>query len=115
MICDTRLILFLEKSILFYSIFSPIYERGTFCPLTCNSNPAYGYGALNLFGLKSIPTNHDFRGVFALIMLRNGVESFALQKLMRPSDLPVLRRYLAQTDDDVHTAHMRDTPVDGNL
>jgi hypothetical protein len=33
-------------------------------------------------GLESIPTTHDFRGVFALIMLRNGVESFATQKLM---------------------------------
>jgi hypothetical protein len=106
---------FWRKAYFFTVYFLPIYERGTFCPLTCSSNPAYGYGALNLFGLKSIPTNHDFRGVFALIMLRNGVESFALQKLMRPSDLPVLRRYLAQTDDDVHTAHMRDTPVGGNL
>jgi len=57
-------------------------QHRTFCPLTFNSNLAYGYGALNLFGLKSIPTHHDFRGVFALIMLRNGVESFAMQKLM---------------------------------
>lgn len=68
-----------------------------------------------LVGLKSIPTPHDFRRAFALIMLRNGVDIFALQKLMGHSDLQVLRRYLAQTDEDVHTAHMRGSPVDNNL
>jgi site-specific recombinase XerD len=40
---------------------------------------------------------------------------FALQKLMGHSDLQVLRRYLAQTDEDIHTAHMRGSPVDNNL
>ena len=40
-------------------------------------------------------------------MLRNGVDIFALQKLMGHSDLQILRRYLAQTDQDIHTAHMR--------
>ena len=53
--------------------------------------------------------------LYALIMLRNGVDIFALQKLMGHSDLQVLRRYLAQTDEDVHTAHMRGSPVDNNL
>jgi site-specific recombinase XerD len=48
-------------------------------------------------------------------MLRNGVDVFALQKLMGHSDLQVLRRYLAQTDQDIHTAHMRGSPVDHNL
>jgi len=67
-----------------------------------------------LVGLKSIPTPHDFRRAFALIMLRNGVDIFALQKLLGHSDLQILRRYLAQTDEDVHTAHMRGSPVDGN-
>jgi site-specific recombinase XerD len=68
-----------------------------------------------LAGLHSIPTPHDFRRAFALIMLRNGVDIFALQKLMGHSDLQVLRRYLAQTDQDVHTAHMKGSPVDFNL
>jgi site-specific recombinase XerD len=58
-------------------------------------------------GLESILTPHDFRRAYALIMLRNGVDIFALQKLMGHSDLQVLRRYLAQTDEDIHTAHMR--------
>ena len=66
-------------------------------------------------GMKSIPTPHDFRRAFALVMLRNGVDIFALQKLMGHSDLQILRRYLAQTDQDVHTAHMRGSPVDSNL
>lgn len=66
-------------------------------------------------GLKKIPTPHDFRRAFALVMLRNGVDIFALQKLMGHSDLQVLRRYLAQTDQDLQTAHMRGSPVDSNL
>jgi integrase/recombinase XerD len=65
--------------------------------------------------LKDIPTPHDFRRAFALIMLRNGVDVFALQKLMGHSDLQVLRRYLAQTDQDIQAAHMRGGPVDSNL
>ena len=60
--------------------------------------------------MKSIPTPHDFRRAFALVMLRNGVDIFALQKLMGHSDLQILRRYLAQTDQDIHTAHMRGSP-----
>ena len=66
-------------------------------------------------GMKSIPTPHDFRRAFALVMLRNGVDIFALQKLMGHSDLQILRRYLAQTNQDIHTAHMRGSPVDSNL
>jgi site-specific recombinase XerD len=68
-----------------------------------------------LAGLKDIPTPHDFRRAFALVMLRNGVDVFALQRLMGHSDLQVLRRYLAQTDQDIQIAHMRGSPVDNNL
>lgn len=68
-----------------------------------------------LAGLKDIPTPHDFRRAFALMMLRNGVDVFALQRLMGHSDLQVLRRYLAQTDQDSQAAHMRGSPVDNNL
>ena len=65
--------------------------------------------------LSDIPYPHDFRRAFALIMLRSGVDIFSLQKLMGHADLQVLRRYLAQTDQDVQTAHMRGSPVDNNL
>ncbi len=68
-----------------------------------------------LAGLRGIPSPHDFRRAFALLMLRNGVDIFALQKLMGHSDLQVLRRYLAQTDEDIRAAHVRGSPVDGNL
>lgn len=65
--------------------------------------------------LEKIPAPHDFRRAFALVMLRNGVDVFALQKLMGHSDLQVLRRYLAQTDQDIQAAHMRGSPVDHSL
>ena len=48
-------------------------------------------------------------------MLRSGVDIYSIQKLMGHSDLQVLRRYLAQTDQDVQIAHMRGSPVDSNL
>ncbi len=85
-------------------------ERMTYAALRC-----FLRRRAERIGLKSIPTPHDFRRAFALVMLRNGVDIFALQKLMGHSDLQVLRRYLAQTDQDIHTAHMRGSPVDSNL
>ena len=48
-------------------------------------------------------------------IMPNKVEIFPLQKLMGHSDLQILRRYLAQTDQDIQTAHMRGSPVDSNL
>lgn len=65
--------------------------------------------------LEHEPSLHDFRRAFALNMLRNGVDIFALQRLMGHADLQVLRRYLAQTDEDSQTAHLRGSPVDNNL
>jgi site-specific recombinase XerD len=85
-------------------------ERVTYAALRCLLRRR-----AQLAALKDIPTPHDFRRAFALIMLRNGVDIFALQKLMGHSDLQVLRRYLAQTDQDIQTAHMRGSPVDKNL
>jgi integrase/recombinase XerD len=66
-------------------------------------------------GLKDEPSLHDFRRAFAINMLRNGVDIFALQKMMGHADLQVLRRYLAQTDQDIQNAHMRGSPVDNNF
>jgi integrase len=65
--------------------------------------------------LSNKPKLHGFRRAFALNMLRSGVDIFVLQRLMRHSDLQVLRRYLAQNDRDNQLAHMRGSPVDNNL
>lgn len=55
---------------------------------------------------------HSFRRAFALTMLRGGVDIFSLQSLMGHADLQVLRRYLAQTNDDLRQAHAMGSPVD---
>ena len=65
-----------------------------------------------LAGLKKEPTLHDFRRQFALSMLNNGVDIFSLQRLMGHSDISVLRRYLAQTTEDIRVAHVRGSPVE---
>jgi integrase/recombinase XerD len=61
------------------------------------------------------PSLHDFRRAFALNMLRNGVDVFSLQRLLGHSDLQVMRRYLAQNNQDTKLAHMRGSPVDNGL
>ena len=66
-------------------------------------------------GLKQSPSPHDFRRQFALSMLRAGVDVFSLQRLMGHTTLDVLRRYLAQTTDDLQAAHDRGGPVDNSL
>ncbi len=65
-----------------------------------------------LAGLASIPSPHDFRRQFALSMLRNGADIFSLQKLMGHAGLQMLRRYLAQTDQDTRAAHALASPAD---
>jgi len=58
------------------------------------------------------PSLHSFRRAFAINMLRAGVDVFSLQKLMGHADLQVLRRYLAQTTEDIAKAHRIGSPVD---
>jgi integrase/recombinase XerD len=65
--------------------------------------------------LEKKPTLHGFRRAFALNMLRSGVDIFTLQRLMGHADLQVLRRYLAQNDQDNLLAHIKGGPVDNNL
>jgi site-specific recombinase XerD len=65
--------------------------------------------------LGSKPKLHSFRRAFALNMLRSGVDIFSLQRLMGHADLQVLRRCLAQNDQDNPLAHIRGSPVDNNL
>jgi integrase/recombinase XerD len=62
--------------------------------------------------LRKEPTLHDFRRQFALSMLNNGVDIFSLQRLMGHNDISVLRRYLAQTTEDIRIAHGKGSPVE---
>ena len=61
------------------------------------------------------PGLHDFRRAFALNFLRDGADIYTLQKLMGHADLQILRRYLAQTDEDLRKAHHKHSPVDNLL
>jgi site-specific recombinase XerD len=79
---------------------------------------------LSIWGLRSMinyrsrkagvkkPSLHAFRRAFAINMLRAGADIFSLQKLMGHADITVLRRYLAQDNQDVQVAHKRASPVD---
>jgi len=62
-------------------------------------------------GIES-PEIHAFRRAFALTMLRSGTDIYTIQRLLGHADLQVLRRYLAQTSEDLRIAHMRASPVD---
>lgn len=55
---------------------------------------------------------HSYRRLFALTMLRNGVDVFSLQLLMGHADLQMLRRYLKQIGSDLQGVHNRASPVD---
>lgn len=65
-------------------------------------------------GIES-PSLHSFRRAFAINMLRAGVHNFSLQKLMGHADIQMLRRYLAQTAEDIAQAHRVGSPVDNIL
>lgn len=58
------------------------------------------------------PYPHDFRRAFALASLRGGMDIVTLQRIIGHSDLAVLRRYLAQTAEDLRAAHEVAGPVD---
>jgi site-specific recombinase XerD len=58
------------------------------------------------------PSLHSFRHAFALNALRAGVDVISLQRLLGHADLSMLRRYLAQTTEDLAEAHHRGSPVD---
>jgi integrase/recombinase XerD len=67
-----------------------------------------------LAGIKP-PSLHSFRRAFALNMLRNGTDLITLSRLMGHTDLQILKRYLAQSPDDLRAAHSKASPVDGML
>ena len=69
-------------------------------------------GQFGVVNIKLESKLNASRQTFALNMLRAGVDIFSLQKLMGHADLQVLRRYLAQTTDDIAKAHRLGSPVD---
>ena len=56
-------------------------------------------------------TLHSFRRLFAITMLRNGVDIFSLQMLMGHADLQVLKRYLKLASSDLENAHSKASPL----
>jgi site-specific recombinase XerD len=76
----------------------------------CLSNSYSGGTSNDIFD-----TNLDelaVRRQFALSMLNNGVDISSLQRLMGHQDIAILRRYLAQTTDDICIAHAKGSPVE---
>lgn len=55
---------------------------------------------------------HSFRRLFALTMLRNGVDVFSLALIMGHSDIQILRRYLKVINSDTQKAHLQGSPVE---
>lgn len=55
---------------------------------------------------------HTFRRLCALTLLRGGVDIVTISRLLGHSTTEVVKRYLAQTDDDLHLAHAKASPVD---
>jgi len=62
-------------------------------------------------GLKA-PGLHDFRRACLLGMLRNGCDAVTVSRYAGHADVRVTLRYLAQTDEDLHDAHVKASPVD---
>jgi site-specific recombinase XerD len=58
------------------------------------------------------PDLHAFRRLFALSMLRAGVDLLTLSRLMGHTSLQMLSRYAKQINDDLAIAHAKSSPVD---
>jgi integrase/recombinase XerD len=58
------------------------------------------------------PSPHDFRRAFALESLRGGMDLLSLARLLGHADLQMVRRYVAQTDEDLKQQHSQHSPVD---
>lgn len=61
------------------------------------------------------PSLHAFRRAFAILSLRGGMDLETLRRLLGHSDLSVIKRYLAQTREDLRQIHERSGPVDNLL
>ncbi len=57
-------------------------------------------------------TPHNFRRYFAVNFIRNGADSFTLQKILGHSDLTMTRRYCELAETDVQNKHRQFSPGD---
>ena len=67
-------------------------------------------GAAKAVGISVSP--HDLRHGFALGLIRNGANLMDLQRLMGHTDITLLTRYTALSQDDLERAHRSASPAD---
>lgn len=60
-------------------------------------------------GVKIVP--YDLRHCFALQFLRNGGNSFALQRLLGHTDMAMTKKYVALTQGDLKKQHQESSPL----
>ncbi len=56
-------------------------------------------------------TPYDLRHTFALYSLREGMNPFALQRILGYTDLTMTKRYLALTQQDLQKEHEKSSPI----
>jgi integrase/recombinase XerD len=61
------------------------------------------------------PGLHDFRRLFAVTMHRNGVDDITLARFMGHTSTEVLKRYLAENEEDLRKAHRYGSPIDNSM
>jgi integrase/recombinase XerD len=89
---------------------APAFVTGTGLPLDRDQLRRL----LNRLGLRAgLPGVNvpRFRHTCAVQALRNGMNVFALQRILGHSSLDVVRRYLAISESDVAAAHRDASPV----
>ena len=97
-----------------HGIAGPLWQTRTHTRLTYGGLRAMMRRRAKVAGIAA-PSLHSFRRAFAINSLRNGIDVISLQRILGHSDLSVIKRYLAQTTDDLAKAHSATSPVDRML
>lgn len=85
-------------------------EREAIFPLTASGVSSLFSRLSEKSGVHIYP--HKCRRTFATLALRNGMNLFALQRLLGHSTLEMTRRYVYQLDSDLTKAHSQSGPMD---